>query len=246
MSEPPTSRPAALPPPSPDAAQRHRRRRLAPQLRDQRRERLGIDVAAAVEHRPVKAHQSGAAPLPQQQRRDVAVAHQRLRGGAHALGVQGRDDAIAAVAAARADDPVDAVVRDELHELADAARVVARQVAAPVEQIVAAQRLEARPPEQRLAGGELLGVDGPTGRGDAERGTRCERARFDQARHLEDVILRFEEIVVTPAHGACRRTRSPAARRRRPCVVSRSWKTAYRSSKVQVDGPGRARCAAWR
>ncbi len=51
-------------------------------------QRVRLDVAPAVEHRAVEAHEPRAAPLPEQERRDVAVAHQRLSRGAHGEGIE--------------------------------------------------------------------------------------------------------------------------------------------------------------
>jgi len=103
-----------------------------------------------VEHRAVKAHQSRAAALPQQQGRDVAVANQWLGGAAECAGIEQREDPIAAVAAAGADDSVDIRVVDEFHEFGGPPRIVAGQVAVAGEQVVSLVNLETRSAKQRL------------------------------------------------------------------------------------------------
>ena len=131
------------------AAKRRRERAIPGQLLNQVIERSAIQICAVIEHRAVQPHQPRAAVLPQQQGRDVAVANQRLGGLAECFGIEHREDPIAAVAAAGADDSVDSGVIDQFHEFGNPARIVSGQVAVAGEQVVSLVNLETRIAQQR-------------------------------------------------------------------------------------------------
>ena len=124
------------------------------------------------------ADQPSRAPLPEQQRRDVAVADERLRRPAKGLRVESVQDARRAVATPRADDRGDLGIVHELHQLGRPAIVVAREIAAAIEQIAPPTRLEPELAKPLLARIDELCVDGSGGCGDADDGALADRTGF--------------------------------------------------------------------
>ena len=183
MSEPPTSGPSTAGAGAVRALAHERQPLGAGEHLDERAELVVADLVAALEHRTVHADESGAAALPEQQRRDVAVADERLRSGARRLGIEAVHDAVAAVAAARADDRVDARVGPQLAQLGGAARVVAGEVAIAGRQVVAPHDVEAGLAPALLARRDLHEIDRAGGRGDADRPAAGQSARLAQGRH---------------------------------------------------------------
>ncbi|MCX5740563.1 MAG: hypothetical protein NTZ61_19085 [Proteobacteria bacterium] len=131
----------------------------------------------------MQSDEPGAANLPEQQRRDVAIAGQRLRRGARGGGVEAVDDAVAAVAAARAQDRVDARVGPEFAQLGSAPRVVTGQVAVARTEIVATYDCEARLAPALLRRFDQLEIHRAGGRSDTDRPAAGQRARLTQRCH---------------------------------------------------------------
>ncbi len=178
---------APLRPPAPArAAPQHGRPRLAGQEPDEGLDRRGRLVGALLEHRTVDAREPGVSTLPEEERGDVAVADERLARGAEAARVEQPDDAMAAVAAARAQDRVDLGIRDEVGELLRAPSVVAGEETVDVEQVVPAERAEAGRAPERLAGFERGALDRERRRGQPEGPARPQRARLEQGGHAQN------------------------------------------------------------
>jgi len=131
----------------------------------------------------MEADQAGPTPLPEQQRRDVAVAHQGLGRGPEGLRVEGLHDPMTAVAAARAEDRVDLGIADVLHQLRRASLVRPRQVAVAIEDVIAHDGREAQALERLASTGEGRRLDRAGRRGNRESGPRPDRPGPSKRRH---------------------------------------------------------------
>jgi hypothetical protein len=182
---------------------------VATESADQRLQLLGKHSLPPLEHRSVEPDQAGALSLPEQQCRDVAEPDQWLGCSADAKRIQIGDDAVAAIAAAGTEDGIDAVVVDQIHELADPPAIVAGQIPAAIGEIIPTYGCEAGLPELVLAGLDGLRVDGEGGSRDSDGGAGRERADFAKSRHLGVWPKMDEEGPAS--RRAAGKTRSPKA-----------------------------------
>ena len=184
---PPTRRPSARPArdaagPRSGAARRARER--CDQRAASRRDRASPPRSSIG---PWKPTEPGAAPLPEQQRRDVAVADQRLaRGAERAPDRAGRGCGRSRSRRARTRSRRRARSATSSDQLGGAARVVAREIAAPREQVVAVHDAEAGARATARPAASSSGSTGPPGAAMPIVAPGAQRARLDAAAAASD------------------------------------------------------------
>ena len=147
----------------------------------------GVRRERAPRHGPVEGHEARLGVERHVERGDVAVAEQGLRIAAHGRKVEKRQESRGAVAAARAPDRVDAVVREHAVEIGGAGGIGAREVSVAIEEVGARPHAEPQRLERLDGEADVLGLVRRGGRGDEAdglSGRQPARAEQRHARHL--------------------------------------------------------------